>query len=434
MDSKLLKDNAQDLIDFLYESPTAYQAVSNTKKVLDQKNFTQVFESDKWDLKKGGKYYITKNDSALIAFTVGEEDIANTGFRLIGAHTDSPTFKIKPKNGILVEDTYVKLNTEVYGGPIYSTWLDRPLSIAGKVITKSENVFEPKEHIVNINKPLMLIPNLCIHFNREVNNGYKYNAQDDLLPLLGLINEGLEKEDYLLNTLAKKLNIDKSEILDFELFLYEYEKGLVMGLNDEFISASRLDDLWMVYAGLQAILENNKKSTNLLVCMDHEEIGSATAVGADSFFIRDTLERINISLGGSPEDLFRAFSKSVMISADLAHAVHPNYIGKHDPTNRPMLGKGPVIKYSANQKYTTTAFSAAIFAEVCAKASVPIQKIVNRSDIAGGATMAKFISSNLGIHVIDMGTPLLGMHSIRETGSVIDNYYVIEAFKKFYTI
>jgi len=433
MDSKLLRGSAESLIDFLYESPTAYQAVSNTKKILDENNFTEILESEKWNLKKGGKYYVIKNDSAIIAFTVGEEELAHSGFRLIGAHTDSPTFKIKPKNGIAVEDRYVKLNTEVYGGPIVSTWFDRPLAVAGKVITKSGNIFAPSEHIININRPLMLIPNLCIHFNREVNNGYKYNAQEDLLPLIGFVNESFEKEDYLLNVLAEELKVDKAEILDFELFLYEYEKGTVMGLNDEFISASRLDDLWMVYAGLQAILEENKKSTNVLVCMDHEEIGSATAMGADSFFIRDTLERVNISLGGNNEDFLRALSKSIMISADLAHAVHPNYTSKHDPSNRPLLGKGPVVKYSANQKYTTTGFSAAIFANLCEEVNVPMQKIVNRSDIAGGATMSKFISSNLGIHVIDMGTPLLGMHSIRETGAVLDNYYVIEAFKKFYT-
>lgn len=433
MDNKMLKDEAQALIDFLYESPTAYQAVNNVSKILDENNFTKVLESDTWNLEKGGKYYITRNNSAVIAFTVGEESIATSGFRMIGAHTDSPTFKIKPQNGILVENSYVKLNTEVFGGPIFSTWFDRPLSIAGKVVVKSSNIFEPTQHIINLNKPLMVIPNLCIHFNREVNNGHKFNAQVDMLPLLSLINEELEKEDYLLNILANELNVDKSEILDFELFLYEYEKGTVMGLNEELISASRLDDLWMVYAGLQGLIQGSSKSTNVLVCIDHEEIGSGTAVGADSCFIRDILERINLSLGGDTQDFLRALSKSIMISADLAHAVHPNYLDKHDPTNRPMLGKGPVIKYSSNQKYTTTAFSAAIFKGICEAAGVPVQKFVNKSDVIGGSTISKFISSKLGIEVIDMGTPVLGMHSVRELGAVIDNYYVIEAFKKFYT-
>lgn len=433
MDDIMLKEEAQALINFLYESPTAYQATNSVKKILNENNFIELSEGDLWNLKQGGKYYITKNDSAVIAFTVGTQSLVESGFRLIGAHTDSPTFKIKPQNGILVENSYVKLNTEVYGGPIFSTWFDRPLSIAGKVILKSSNIFEPTQHIINLNKPLMVIPNLCIHFNRDVNNGYKYNAQVDMLPLLTLINEKLEKEDYLLNILAKELNVNKSEILDFELFLYEYEKGTIMGLNEELISSSRLDDLWMVYAGLQGLIQGSSKYTNVLVCIDHEEIGSATAVGADSSFIRDILNRINISLGGSDEDFFRALSKSVMISADLAHAVHPNYVDKHDLTNKPILGKGPVIKYSSNQKYTTTAFSAAIFTAICESVGVPVQKYVNNSNIIGGSTISKFISSNLGIHVIDMGTCILGMHSVRELGAVIDNYYIIQAFKKFYT-
>lgn len=264
--------------------------------------------------------------------------------------------------------------------------------------------------------------------------GHKYNPQVDMLPLLCLINEKLEKENYLLNILSTELDIDKSEILDFELFLYEYEKGTIMGLNNEFISTSRLDDLWMVYAGLQGLIQANHKNTNVLVCVDHEEIGSQTSVGADSLFIRDVLNRICLCMGGETQDFYRGLSKSFMISADLAHAVHPNYVDKHDITNRPILGKGPVIKYSAGQKYTTTAFSAAIFSSICEEASVPIQKFVNRSDISGGSTISKFLSSNLGVNTVDMGTSILGMHSIRELGSVDDNHYVIEAFKKFYNI
>ncbi len=435
MNSKDLNGYANKLINFIYDSPTAFHATKNIVNRLKENNFTELSQSENWKLEKGGKYFTVKNDSAVIAFVVGNKLPYESGFRLIGAHTDSPTFKIKPENIIDVEDTYIKVNTEVYGSPIYSTWFDRPLSMAGKVVLKSKDAFKPKEIIVNIDRPLMVIPNLAIHFNREVNNGYKYNAQIDTLPLLGLISENLEKDNYILKVIANELNIDMKEIIDFELYLYEYEKGTIMGLNDEFISSSRLDDLWMVYAGLEALLNSTEviDETKVLVCLDNEEIGSATAEGADSLLLRDTLERINLSFRECKEDLFISLSKSIMISADLAHAIHPNHIDKHDLSNRPVLGEGPVIKYSSNQKYTTSCVSASVFAGICEAVNVPFQKFVNRSDIVGGSTISRFISSNLGITVIDMGAPLLAMHSIRELGTVKDNYYTIEAFTSFFS-
>jgi len=432
MDKNLLK-GANDLIDFIYESPTAYHAVASTKKSLDKNGFTELENNEKWNIEPGKKYYVTSGDTSLIAFNTGSGDVKK-GFRIIGAHNDSPTFKIKPLHEINYKDTYIKLNTETYGGPILSTWFDRPLALAGKVSVKSDNAFHPVMYTININKPLMIIPNLCIHFNREVNDGYKFNAQKDTLPLLALINDELEKENLLLKAVAAEIGVEVDQILDFELFLYEYEKGSVIGLNNEFISSPRLDDLWMVYAGLNALVDSHEaEHIKVLITLDHEEVGSASAQGADSAFLLNTLKRIASCLGADGEDFNIALANSMAISSDLAHAVHPNYEDKHDPTNRPVLGAGPVLKYSAKQKYITTVYSASVFAACCESAGVPFQKYANRSDIAGGSTIAHFIAANLAIDVVDMGNPILGMHSIRELGAVCDNEYIYKAFKEFYS-
>lgn len=430
-----LKEKANKLIDFIYNSPTAYHAVESIKSELESEGFRELKLKEQWHMEKSAKYFVTSGDTALIAFKTGTGNLAENGFRIIGAHTDSPCFKIKPVNGITAEGTYVKLNTEVYGGPILSTWFDRPLSIAGKITMKSSNIFEPIERMININRPLVIIPNIAIHLNREVNDGYKINPQEDTLPLLSFVQDTFEKEDYLLNLIAEEISADKNDILDFELFLYEFEKGCIMGLNNEFISSPRLDDLWMVHAGLKALTDAEESpSIQLLACVDHEEIGSQTAQGADSMFLLNILKRINLSLSGTEEDFYRALSNSMAISADLAHGVHPNGLKKHDPTNRPVLGKGPVLKYSAKQKYITTARTSAIFQECCNKAGVPFQKYANRSDIIGGGTIAKFLSSVLCMDVVDMGAPLLSMHSVRELAAVIDNDYTQSAFKEFFTV
>lgn len=429
-----LKIKAQELIDFIYESPTSYHAVENLKKRLEEADYKELNPSQEWNIEKGGKYYTVSGQSALIAFRAGTGSLKEDGFRIIGAHTDSPCFKIKPVNQIIAEKTYVKLNTEVYGGPILSSWFDRPLALAGKVVLKNGNIFKPEERIININRPLMVIPNLAIHFNREVNDGYKINPQVDTLPLLALIENQLEEKNYLLELLSKELGKSEEDIIDFELFLYEYEKGKIIGLNEEFMSSPRLDDLWMVHAGLKGLLASSEnKATQVLVCIDHEEIGSQTAQGADSMFVLNILKRINIALSGSEEDFYRALTHSLALSSDLAHGVHPNYLDKHDPTNRPVLGKGPVLKYSAKQKYITTAYSASVFAQCCEKAGVPLQKYTNRSDVLGGSTIAKFIAANLCIDVVDIGTPIFGMHSVRELGAIKDNDYVERVFTEFYS-
>lgn len=427
------KKLALELIDFLYDSPSACHGVKETQKILDKNGFIEIKEADKWDLKAKGKYYVIKNDSALIAFEVGTGDIEETGFRLIGAHTDVPGFRIKPNPQMISEGKYVKLNTEVYGGPILHTWFDRPLSIAGKVSLKGASPLKPEIRLVNINKPLLIIPSLAIHMNREVNEGFKINRQVDTLPLLGLINDKLEKEDYLMNILAEELQVNKEDILNFELGLYEYEKGMLIGMNEELISSGRFDDLWMVYAGIRALVDSREnEATKVMICIDNEEIGSLTAEGADSTLLNNILERITLGLGKDREGYYRTLANSIMISADLAHAVHPNLGDKHDPTNRPVLEGGPVLKIAASGSYSTDSFNGAVFAGVCEAAGVPFQKFVNRSDVRGGTTIGPVTAANLTIPVIDMGAPVLGMHSIRELASVKDNYYTVKAFTEFF--
>lgn len=425
--------NTQELLNFINKSKTAFQSAYEIKSILDKEGYAQIKEEDTWNLEKGGKYYIKKNDSAVIAFEIGLGDIEKDGFRLIGAHTDSPGFRIKPNPEMLVEGNYLKLNTEVYGGPILSTWFDRPLSIAGRVTLKGENPFKPKVELVDINRPILIIPNLAIHMNREVNEGYKFNRQKDTLPLVTIVEDKLEKDGYLIKLIAESLKVEPSDILDFDLFLYEYAEGMLVGAYEELISCGRLDDLWMVFAGLKALLNSNKiKETKVLVALDNEEIGSLTAQGANSSILENILERITLGLNKNREEFRRALSNSIMISADLAHGMHPNYPEKCDPTNLPMLGKGPVLKIAASGSYSTDSYASAVFKGICEKAGVPCQTFVNRSDLRGGTTIGPITAGKLNIPVIDMGAPVLSMHSIRELASVKDNEYTIKAFTEFF--
>jgi aspartyl aminopeptidase len=426
---------AKELIDFLYESPTAFHAVNNVKDSLESINFKELKEEDKWTLEKGGKYYTTKNGSALIAFTVGKGEVENHGFKIIGAHTDSPTFRIKPNSEMISENNYIKLNTEVYGGLIRSTWMDRPLSLAGRVALKGENLLNPELRLVNIKKPILIIPSLAIHMNREANSGGELNPQKDTLPLLAMVTEELEKDNALLNILAEELKVNKEDIIDFDLFLYEFEKGCIVGLNNEFISSGRLDDLQMVHAGIEALKEVSiTEGINVMVCFDNEEVGSSTKQGADSDMLANVLERIVLCLGKGREEFFRALSKSFIISADNAHAVHPNNPEKADPTNRPIVNKGPVIKVNANCAYTSDSDSSAVYEAICKKAEVPVQKFVNRSDSRGGSTIGPISSTHLNIRSVDIGNPTLAMHSVREFAGVKDHIYVTKSFVEFYKI
>lgn len=426
---------AKELIDFIYESPSPYHVVHNVKNTLSNLNFIELKEGEAWKIQKGEKYFTTKNNSAVIAFSIGEEEIEEDGFRIIGSHTDSPTFRVKPSPEIFSEGNYIKLNTEVYGGPILNTWMDRPLSLAGRVVLRGDNPLNPKTELINIKRPILIIPNLAIHMNRNVNKGVELNKQKDMLPIIAMVQDKLEKENYLVNIICKELNVNIEQILDFELFLYEFEKGCIMGENMEFISSPRLDDLSMVHASLKALMDSkNQKATKIVVCFDNEEVGSSTKQGADSPFLAHTLERIALCLNKSREEYLRALSKSFMISCDSAHAIHPNVAEKSDPTNKVIINKGPVIKISASQSYTSDAYSSAIYEEICNKAQVPVQKFVNRSDERGGSTIGPISSTHINIPSVDIGTALLAMHSIRELGGVQDQVYAIKSFTEFFNI
>ena len=420
-----------DLLQYLNESPTAYHAVENAVALLREQGFQELKETENWSLQKSGKYFVVKNGSALIAFTVGKGNPAKEGFRIIGAHTDSPCLKIKPGACSVTPDGYVKVNVEIYGGAILNTWSDRPLAMAGRLIVKEDGAL--REKLIQIDKPVFLIPNLCIHFHRDVNEKSAYNKQTDLLPLLCRKEEGVEKEEYLFQLIQEETGIEKADIADYELFLYEYQKGIFTGKNQEFISASRIDDLSMVYAGLSALMQaKTGAACQMLAAFDNEEVGSTTAQGANSGLLRELLNRICKNLGLTDEGYFQAIASSTSVSADLAHAVHPNYSDKHDAETRPVLGGGPVIKYSASQRYATTAISAAYFMEACEQAGVPCQKFVNRNDIVGGSTIGPALSGLTTIPTVDMGAPILAMHSIREFGAVEDMVYTERAFRAYY--
>ena len=430
------KQIALDLLDFINESPTNYHAVLSVKKRLLADGFKQLFSGNTWRIETGGKYFVTKNHSSLFAFVLGSGDIAEEGFKLICAHSDSPTFKIKPKAEMVVEGKYLKLNTEVYGGPIMYTWFDRPLSIAGRVMVKGNSPLKPNTLFVNIDRPLLEIPHLAIHFNRAVNDqGNPLSKQKDMLPVLGMINDTFEKDHFLLKLIAKEMGVEADDILDFDLTLYEYAKGTLVGLNNEFISAGRLDDLAMVHAGMTALLDSKPcDKTKVLAIFDNEEVGSGTKQGAASPILRTILERIVFTQGGKAEDLYRAIHHSFMISADMAHALHPNYPEKHDPTNHPMMNGGPVIKINANQKYVTDGDTAAVFSTICEMAGVPCQTFVNHSDMLGGSTLGNILLTQMEMRGVDIGNPMWAMHSIRETAGVKDQAYVIKAFTTFYNI
>ncbi len=429
------KELAKDLIDFIYESPSMFHAASTMANFLEENGFTELNLEDAWELEKGGKYYTRKNSSALIAFVVGNGELEEEGYKIIGSHTDSPTFRIKPKSEMKDGDGFLRLNTEIYGGPILNTWLDRPLSIAGRVSVEGEDLLKPKEYLIDFEEPIVTIPNLAIHMNREANSGFKLNAQSHTLPLLTMVNEKFEKDGFLLKLIAEKLGVEADSILDFELFLYEYEKGCLVGLEEEFISVGKLDNLAMAHASLKALVEAGKsKKTNVLVAFDNEEVGSETKQGAASPMLKDILKRISLSLGKNEEDFLRSLERSFLISADQAHSIHPSYSEKADPTNYPIINQGPAIKIAANQAYTSDSNSAAVYESICRKAGVPVQKFTNRSDARGGSTIGPISSTQLAINSVDIGNPVLAMHSIRELGGVKDHYYVYKTFVEFYNI
>ena len=444
------KINAK-LFDFLDHSPVPFFAVKNMKTALQDAGFTELYESARWQLEAGGAYFVTRNDSALIAFRIPRKDF--TGFQIMASHCDSPVFKIKPNADITVENKYVKLNVEKYGGALYASWLDRPLSAAGRVVVETEDGIETK--LVNIDRDLLIIPNLAIHFNRQVNEGYKFNVQKDMLPLLGEISDysGVQEEsseerpdvgtahsqgnkpkDRFLRLIAKEAGVRPDQILDTDLYLYSRTRACHVGMENEYIVSGRLDDLQCAFSSLQGILLAEPSGSVAVHCVfDNEEVGSGSKQGAGGTFLYDVLHRINASLGRREEDYLRAVASSFMVSADNAHAVHPDHPDKSDPTNRPYMNEGIVIKYNASQKYVTDAVSGAIFRALCKKAGVPCQTFTNRSDLAGGSTLGNIAQGQVSLNAVDIGLAQLAMHSACETAGARDTAFLVEAARVFFS-
>lgn len=423
------KDFALDLIEFLHEGSTAFQSVELMAREFSEAGYREIKGEDNWELKEGDKVYFIKNGSAFFAVDLGRGTFRE-GFRLIGSHSDSPSFRIKP-NAEMRSEGFWKLNTEVYGGPILNTWFDRPLSCAGRVALKSDDPMNPQLKAIDLIKPILYIPNPAIHMNRDVNKGVELNKQTQVLPILSLDGEG--DEATLLQLIADKVSVAPEDILDYELYLYETHKGELVGLKEEFISSKRMDNLAMVHASIRALIETEGPGIRIAAVYDNEEVGSRTKQGAGSPVLANLMERLVYALGGSRNDYLTSLEKSFLISADLAHAVHPNFPEFADPTNRPAMNRGPVIKIAANQSYTSDAQSAAVFKGLCQKAGVPCQTYVNRSDKSGGSTIGPISSSMLPISSVDVGSPILGMHSIRELGGVEDHWFVYLAFKVFFS-
>ena len=426
------------LLSFLDASPVNFLAVKNLTEELQQHGYRRIDTTEALGtVKAGDKFFVTKNDSSIYAFQIGRKPLAETGFHMICAHCDSPTFRIKPHAEIDCEGGIVKLNTEVYGGPIMSTWFDRPLTLAGRVIVKSKDVMTPTTLLLHVKRPLLQISNLAIHFNRQVNDGVKLSRQKDVLPILGIINDELEKGNLLMNIILEELNkqqtVAREDILDFDLYLADATPACTFGAHNELISSGRLDDLSMCFAGLEALLASQPTdTTQVLAIFDNEETGSGTKQGAGSPFLSYMLKRIALAQGGTEEAYYQAVERAFMISADNAHAWHPNYSEKYDPTNHPMLGGGPVIKFNAAQKYASDAYSASVFAGLCKKAGVPCQRFVNHSDVAGGSTLGNILASSIPLRGVDMGNAILAMHSCRETGSTADHEFCVKVFTQFY--
>lgn len=411
-------EKVQNLIDFIHQSPTPYHAIRTITQRLENAGFTELAENKPWNVKSGGSYYVVRDQSSVICFKIGLKSDFR-GYRIVASHSDTPGFKLKP-NSTLENPHYMKFNTEVYGGPIFSTWMDRPLGIAGRVYRKTEKGLTLE--LVDL-PDVCLIPNLPIHFNREVNKGAELNPQVDLQAIWS--TKGASgKSDF--NAL-----INKNDIISHDLFLYNREKGRVLTSGDLFVSP-RIDNLECAYTTLEGFLNaENEKDILVYACFNHEEIGSATKQGAGSTFLKDVLERIGYAFNKTWEEQKIALANSVLVSADNAHAIHPNRGEKFDPTNFVKMNEGIVIKHSARQSYTTDAFSTALFQEACKKANVPYQAFANRSDERGGGTLGAISSSQVSITSIDIGLAQLAMHSALETAGTKDVIYMIKAIQSF---
>lgn len=412
-------------LEFVKNTPTAFHAVSELKKLLNNNGFVELNEAEKWNLNKGGKYYITRNSSSLVAFTIPTGNLES--YKISAAHLDSPTFKLKP-NFTLDKGRYLKLNTEVYGGPIFSTWFDRPLGVAGRVFVLNGDEIEEK--LININEPLMMIPNLPIHYNRKANTGMEYNAQVDLLPLYSDKSFGTENLNDLL---AKRLGLEKENILSSDLYLSILDRGTLVGPNQEFVMAPQIDNLECSLALTLALIDsNNENSVNVCALFDNEEVGSSTRQGASGTVLVDTLKRIASNLGLTEEDYLTVLAKSFIISADNAQGFHPNYPGKYDETNPCYMNEGIVIKNAARGSYSTDALSSAYFQKICKDSNVKYQLNTNRSDVLGGSTLGALSLRHVSIPSVDIGLAQLAMHSAMETAGSKDFADLIKVITTFY--
>lgn len=416
----MYQKTAKKLLKFIQKSPTAFQAVEEMSQRLQKEGFKELKEEKHWDLKAGGNYFVTRNHSAVIAFSIPKKPAWK--FHIMASHSDSPALKIKENPEMKVEKAYIKLNVERYGGMLLAPWFDRPLSVAGRLIVRKNG--EIQEKLVAVDKDLLVIPNLAIHMNREVNDGYKYNVQKDMLPLYS----DYDGKGSFMKLMAAEADVAEEDILGHDLFLYDRTPGTVWGANEEFISAPRLDDIQCAFASLEGFLRGERKESIAVHCvLDNEEVGSTTKQGAASTFLKDTLMRINMGLGRTQEEYLMTLADSFMVSADNAHALHPNHTDKTDPVNRPVLNGGIVIKYNANQKYCTDGVSAAIFKDICDRAEVPYQTFVNRSDMAGGSTLGNISNTQVPMKTVDIGLAQLAMHSVYETTGAKDTESLAKA-------
>ena len=415
----------EGLFSFIDKSPSPFHAIEAMKEMLTEAGFIEVQENKSWELKKGGSYFVVRNDSAIIAFQLPNEEVK--GFHMVASHSDSPSFKIKENAELTLDKAYTKLNVEKYGGMIMSSWFDRPLSVAGRVYVHAEQGIEKR--MIHFDEDLLVIPNLAIHMNREVNNGVKYSAQMDMCPVLSTTADKAQFGTLL----AEKAGVNAEDVLGQDLYLYTRQKGLVVGVDKDMIMSPRLDDLECAYGSMQAMIESTPdRFVNICAVLDNEEVGSGTRQGADSDFLYSTLKRIVYAMGGNEETYMQAVAESFLISADNAHALHPNHPEKADPTNRPVLNGGIVIKYSGNQKYTSDAFSGSVMKKLCMDAEVPYQVFYNHSDVLGGSTLGNISTAHVSVASVDIGLPQLAMHSAVETAGVKDIEYLIKALKEFY--
>ena len=418
--------SALPMLDFISASPTCFHAIANTAARLTAAGYTPLSEGERWTLHPGDRRFVIRGGSSIIAFRVPQE--LRGGFMMAAAHSDSPTFKLKER-AELRSSGYVRLHTEKYGGMLMSTWFDRPLSVAGRLFVRRDGGLDEK--LVNIDRNLLVIPSVAIHMNRNANDGMKYMASVDTIPLFSSDDPAAA----ILPMAAEAAGVSPEDVLGSDLFLYCRGQGVTLGAHNEYVLSPRLDDLACVWGCLEGFLAARDTGALPVLCIfDNEEVGSETKQGAASAFLRDTLRRITFALGHDEETFRTMLARSFLLSADNAHAWHPNYGEKYDPTNHPMLGGGPVIKFNAAQKYASDAASAAIFAGICEKAGVPCQRFVNHSDVAGGSTLGNILASSVPLQGVDMGNAILAMHSCRETGSVIDHEYAVKAFTQFYRL